>query len=423
MKKIVLGLIVLVLLAAGGAAFYVTTIDWNQHKDKIAEQFYQLTGKTISFDGRLSFKIFPSPYLNAVNAKIYNESDTNDKPLMEIKNVVAELALMPLLSGEFHVKNMILDGVVINIDWDKGGLSWQNDLSPDQRQMMEDSTMVLNGVSLRNAEVNFEAPESGIDLHLTNLNGEVLAQGIFGPFRIEGNYLKGSTPEGFALSIGKLSENSATTLNMVVTHPQSDSYVRFDGSFHLINRVLNGNVIIESQQPSDFINANFADAKMSVQYNQPAAVGFDIALNPQKLNLSNIVIKYGNTQGAGTLEMPLDNAVVPEIEANFNFTDLELDPVATFVRDQLEAYKKEGNMPSYPVDLTTGIRAMRASYQGQGLKELDMAVSLDGTTFGLDKLNVVLPGNTTLTMSGSLYSHQDELYFESDIAVSASDGL
>ena len=421
MKKIVLGLIVLVLLAAGGAAFYVTTIDWNQHKDKIAEQFYQLTGKTISFDGRLSFKIFPSPYLNAVNAKIYNESDTNDKPLMEIKNVVAELALMPLLSGEFHVKNMILDGVVINIDWDKGGLSWQNDLSPDQRQMMEDSTMVLNGVSLRNAEVNFEAPESGIDLHLTNLNGEVLAQGIFGPFRIEGNYLKGSTPEGFALSIGKLSENSATTLNMVVTHPQSDSYVRFDGSFHLINRVLNGNVIIESQQPSDFINANFADAKMSVQYNQPAAVGFDIALNPQKLNLSNIVIKYGNTQGAGTLEMPLDNAVVPEIEANFNFTDLELDPVAAFVRDQLEAYKKEGNMPSYPVDLTAGIRAMRASYQGQGLKELDMAVSLDGTTFGLDKLNVVLPGNTTLTMSGSLYPHQDELYFESDIAVSASD--
>ena len=87
--------------------------------------------------------------------------------------------------------------------------------------------MVLNGVSLRNAEVNFEAQESGVDLHLTNLNGEVIAQGIFGPFRIEGNYLKGSTPEGFALSIGKLSENYATSLNMVVTHPQSDSYVRF----------------------------------------------------------------------------------------------------------------------------------------------------------------------------------------------------
>lgn len=421
MKKVVLGLIVLVLLAAAGAAFYITNIDWNQHKDKIAEQFYQLTGKTVSFDGRLSFKIFPSPYLNAVDAKIYNESEAGGKPLMEIKNVVAELSLMPLLGGEFHVKKMILDGVVINIDWDKGGLSWQNDLSPDQRQMMEDTTMVLNGVSLRNAEVNFEAQESGVDLHLTNLNGEVIAQGIFGPFRIEGNYLKGSTPEGFALSIGKLSENYATSLNMVVTHPQSDSYVRFDGSFHLINKVLNGNVIIESQQPSDFINANFADAKVPVQYNQPAALGFDIALNPQKLSLSNIVLKYGNTQGAGTLEMPLDNTNVPEIKTNFNFTDLELDPIVGFLRERIEIYKENGFSPSYPVDLTAGIKAVRASYDGQGLKELDMGFSLDGSTVKLDKLNVVLPGNTTLTMNGSVYPHQDELYFESDIAVSASD--
>ena len=421
MKKVVLGLIVLVLLAAAGAAFYITNIDWNQHKDKIAEQFYQLTGKTVSFDGRLSFKIFPSPYLNAVDAKIYNESEAGGKPLMEIKNVVAELSLMPLLGGEFHVKKMILDGVVINIDWDKGGLSWQNDLSPDQRQMMEDTTMVLNGVSLRNAEVNFEAQEAGVDLHLTNLNGEVIAQGIFGPFRIEGNYLKGSTPEGFALSIGKLSENYATSLNMVVTHPQSDSYVRFDGSFHLINKVLNGNVIIESQQPSDFINANFADAKVPVQYNQPAALGFDIALNPQKLSLSNIVLKYGNTQGAGTLEMPLDNTNVPEIKTNFNFTDLELDPIVGFLRERIETYKENSFSPSYPVDLTAGIKAVRASYDGQGLKELDAGFSLDGSTVKLDKLNVVLPGNTTLTMNGSVYPHQDELYFESDIAALAID--
>ena len=47
MKKVVLGIIILLLLVVGGAYIYVVNIDWNQHKNKIAEQFYNLTGKKI----------------------------------------------------------------------------------------------------------------------------------------------------------------------------------------------------------------------------------------------------------------------------------------------------------------------------------------------------------------------------------------
>ena len=421
MKKIVLGIIVLLLLALAGAAFYVTNIDWNQHKDKIAEQFYNSTGKTISFDGRVSFKIFPSPYLNAVDAKIYNDDNKNGKPLLEIKNVVAELALMPLLKGEFDVKKMVLDGAVINIDWDSGGLNWQGDLSPDQRQMMEDTKMVLNSVSLKNAVVNFEAADSGINLQLTNLNGEVSAQSVFGPFRIEGNYLKGTSPEGFALSIGKLSESFATTLNMVVTHPQSNSYVRFDGSFHLINKVLNGNVIVESQKLSDFVNATFTSIALPADYNQQAAIGFDIALNPQNLNLSNIVVKYGNTQGAGNLQMPLEDLEVLEITTSFNFADLDIDPLVKMITSFAEKYKEAPYTPDYKVDLTAEIKAVRASYEGQGLKNLAAEFSLDSDTLTIDDLSVVLPGDTSLKLKGSVYPYDDEVYYQAEASVSAND--
>ena len=203
MKKIVWGIVFLLMAGMVGAIVYVTNIDWNQHKDKIAEQFYNSTGKRVNFDGKLSFKIFPSPYLNAADAKVYNTEDRSKKPLLEIKNVVAELALMPLLKGEFHVKKMTLDEVIINIDWSDEGLSWQGDLSPDQRQMMENTNMILNSVSLKNAELNFEDAASGINFRLDNLNGEIFAESIFGPFRIEGNYIKGNSPEGFALSTGK----------------------------------------------------------------------------------------------------------------------------------------------------------------------------------------------------------------------------
>ena len=421
MKKVVWGLVFLIFAGLAGAAVYVTNIDWNQHKDKIAEQFYNSTGKVISFDGRVSFKIFPTPYLSAVNAKVYNDNQKGGKPLLEIHDVVAELALMPLLNGEFDIKKMVLDGAVINIDWDGNGVNWQGDLSPDQRQMMEETKMVLNSVSLKNAVVNVESEENNIHFQLTNLNGEVSAQSVFGPFRIEGNYLKGSSPEGFAVSIGKMSESFATSLNMVVTHPQSDSYIRFDGTFHLTNRVLNGNAIIETQKLNEFVNANFASAKLSPEYAKPAALGFDIALNPQNLNLSNIVIKYGETQGAGTLEMPLEDTETPEITAGFEFSDLELEPFVNAARRFIDRYKEEAYAPEYNIDLTAEVKAGRASYQGQGLKNLATEFSLDTDTLTIDDFSVILPGDTSLRVKGSVYPYEEQVYYQLDTNVTAND--
>ena len=420
MKKVILGFVVLLLVGLTGAAVYVMNIDWNQHKDKIAEQFYNSTGKIISFDGRLGFKIFPSPYLNALDAKIYNTDNKNKKPLLEIKNVVAELALMPLIKGEIHVKKMILDGVVINIDWSDEGLSWQSDLSPDQRQMMEDNNLILNSVSLKNAELNFEDSSSGVAFKLTNLNGEIFAQSVFGPFRIEGNYVKGSSPEGFALSIGKLSENMATTFNMAITHPISESYVRFDGSFHLINKVLNGNIIVESQKVADFINANFVRANIPNEYNKPAALGFDIALNPQKLSLSNIVLKYDGTQGAGVLDMPL-NDDTSEITTEFNFSDMNLKPLVDLFKNVMEKYKNEPFVANYPIALNAVVKVLRPFYQEQGFKNLDIELALSGDGVTVDNFSIVLPGNTELKLKGNIYSNDGELYYNADVRAASND--
>ena len=420
MKKVVLGIFLFVLLAIVGGAAYVSTIDWNQHKDKIAEQFYNSTGKTVSFDGKVSFRIFPSPYLNAAEVKVGNTQDKNEMPLLEIKNLVAELSLGALLKCEFEVKKMILDGAVINLDWDNG-LNWQSDLSPDQRQQMEDTKLVLNSVSLKEAVVNFEASDVGIKWRLTKLNGEVSAQSIFGPFRIEGNYLKGSSPEGFAISIGKLSETFATTLNMVITHPQSDSYVRFDGNFYLPNKLVNGNAIIETQKLSDFINANFEQANVPSDYNTPAVLGFDIVANPKNLSLSNVVIKYGETQGAGEIQMPLDDLEIPEITTNFNFTDLDLTPFVKLTRQFIDTYKEQAYAPDYGVDLTGDVKAIRVLYDGQNLKNLETAFSLDNDTLTIDDLSVILPGETVLKLKGMVYPYDETVYYQAETAISSND--
>ena len=74
MKKLLLFLLALVVFAVVGVSVYVSTIDWNQHKNVIAQQFSEATGKRIVFEGPVSFKFLPTPYLNASNVKILNPS-------------------------------------------------------------------------------------------------------------------------------------------------------------------------------------------------------------------------------------------------------------------------------------------------------------------------------------------------------------
>ena len=68
-------ILALVVLAVGGVSAYVAMIDWNEHKDKIAEQISDVSGKLVAFEGPVSFKIFPTPDLIASNIKVYSNAN------------------------------------------------------------------------------------------------------------------------------------------------------------------------------------------------------------------------------------------------------------------------------------------------------------------------------------------------------------
>ena len=430
MKKLLLVLFGLVLVAAVGASIYVSTIDWNQHKNIIAQQFSEATGKKIVFEGPVSFKFLPTPYLNASNVKILNPSG-GKTPLVEIPDLVANLSLAPLLKGQFDVQKMELRNPQINVEVLEGGkLNWQSDLTPEQRQKIEDAQIALNSVSIGNATLNFEDPFRNISLKLQNLNGEIIAQSIMGPYRIEGNYIKDNTPEGFAISLGQFSDSFATTLNLAITHPVSESYIRFDGSFMLANKVLNGNVIVESKKLKQFVQANFRQLSFDDAYDYPLAVTADINVNEQQLNLSNIVLKYGDTQGAGNLQMPFNDGfgnggIKPRVDVAFNFTDLNLTPAAHALISTIDELATKDSIynPQFNFDLLADVKSVRTSYKGQQIKNFETSVDWVENILTLNNLNATLPGETDLSLKGTVSAFEDKPFYSLDVAFSSDDFL
>ena len=435
MKKVLLILGAVIILAVGGVSVYISTIDWNQHKDKIANQFNDITGKKVVFTGPVSFDLLPSPKLTATNIKIYNQGQNiKEEPLATIKSLVANLALIPLMHGDFEVEMMSLIEPEL---WFKmqadGKLNWQTPLSETQKQNLEDVKISLDSVLLEKAKVNFVDEKHGINTHLDNLNGEVIAESVFGPYRIEGSYVKDKNPEGFAISLGQFSESFATSVNLVLNQPASRSYLRFDGSVFFPNSALNGNFIMESKKFKEFFDSTMPNQVLDKDLDYPLALSLELDTNKSRISMSNIVVKFGTSAGAGNILIPLfeDEFIIDEnrptqrreIEAAFNMTDLDLTPWVTLLKKALIKQSREESpyQPLYDFDVLADVKSIKTTYNGQNIKDFVLSADFVDNSFDIRDLSGVLPGDTNFKLKGDVFSSEEKLTYNLKTEIVSND--
>ncbi|MGN0914541.1 MAG: AsmA family protein [Alphaproteobacteria bacterium] len=435
-KKIWIALSLILVTAIVGVSVYVSTIDWNQHKDKIAAQFTEVTGKRVVFEGPVTFSLFPSPYLTASNIKVYNMSGApSPKPLATIKSLIANLSLIPLLNGDFEVKMMSLvePEIFFEVQPD-GSVNWYSPLTETQRDNMENVNLSLDSVLLEKARVNIVDAKHNVESSLDNLNAEVIAYSVYGPYRIEGSYVRGKNPEGFAISLGQFSESFATSVNLVLNQPAAKTYLRFDGSVLLQNDAVNGNVIFESNDLTKFVNDSLWGITLDKVYDHPLAVSFELNTNKTKIDLSNIVVKYGTTAGAGNMLIPLlenefksdTDENVPErrrIEMAFDMTDLELEPVVHTLAQVLDKYAVPGTEynPQYNFDVLADVKAVKSYYNDQTIRDFNLSLDFIDNNLTIKNLTATLPGETTSGLKGDIFSADEALSYNLDVSLATND--
>lgn len=435
MKKFLLLLVGLLVIAAGALAILIYSINWNEHKAKISEQFSAATGKKVVFAGPVELKFLPSPYLTAQDIKIYSEKAEIPQPLAEVKSLVARLDLVPLLKGEFNVEQMTLQYPTVRMKiMDDGSLNWAGELSAEQKRQMEETQVKLDSLSIEKATLTFYDAKRGIDWKFDNLSAEVMADSLLGPFHIEGSYMKDNNPAGFAFSIGRITDNMNTSINAVINNPATQTMFRFDGSVMPKNDVVTGNLVFESKRLMNFVTENFKNVKFDKQYDLPLAVSTQINTNKQKIDFSNLIVKYGETAAAGNIIIPRvpevkdwnqqdENAPRQKIEMAFNLTELDLAPIMAAIADTIRLYEQGKELKINPkTDVIADINAVKAKYEGQEIKNLELSFDVLPGKLNVNKLQAQLPGNANFKLSGTVFpSEKGELLYKSDMSLRADE--
>ena len=422
-KKLIFLLTILVIATAVGATIYLNMIDWNEHKAVIAKQFSEATGKEIEFKGTVIFNILPSPSLEASDIEIYNKNADGKKiSLAKIQKLVASLSIRSLLKGNINVEKMKVVNPEIFIEqFEDGKLNWQSSHGNNQDFSINNVEISLDSVMLDNAKIHLINQTKDFNALITDINAEVIAGSLFGPYRIEGSYIKNENPGGFAIDLGQFSEGFATSVNAVISHPQSESYARFDGTVLLNNDAVNGNITIESKNPVNFVNSLFK-SDISEDYEYPLAMSLAIKTDKKQISLSNVVIKYADSAGAGNMIIPRIKTKIIDtgeerlrIDVAFNMAEFNPEPMFQLIKDFWKKYDGKDYIPELDFDIIADIKSVKTTYKNQDIRDFDLSIDLMDNVITVQHLDAQLPFDGSLKMKGEVFSKEKVLTYNFDI--------
>ncbi len=117
MKKFFLWLgSILILITLSLVIIFNFVIDKGVIKDTLLKQAREFTQRDIAIDGDLEFVFYPRIGLQLTQLKVFNTEDYSEAAQFSIQQLVASVELTSLLSKEIVISEVVIDGVVINVE-------------------------------------------------------------------------------------------------------------------------------------------------------------------------------------------------------------------------------------------------------------------------------------------------------------------
>ncbi len=184
--------LVVVLIIAGLIAIPFV-VDPNDYKQQISDQVEKATGRQLTLQGDIGLSVFPWIALKLGPLSLSNAKGFNADPFAKVEAAEIRIKLMPLLQKQLEMDTVILDGLELNLEKNKAGVTnWDDLASSDKKTASQQPATASNntggpalaaitiaGVKLTNANILWSDASTGQNVRLEkfNLNTDPLSPG------------------------------------------------------------------------------------------------------------------------------------------------------------------------------------------------------------------------------------------------------
>lgn len=246
--RLVIATLSIIALLIVGALIGPSFVDWNKYKPEIISQVKNATGMDVSVAGDLSLSVFPIPTVKIEGLSVDAPKKQQFETLLGMKSVEVSVAIMPLLQKKIQVSSVTLIEPDIQIEILKDGTpSWMTDKMaktqnvkdaiPDEMKEPAQAakgnameSIALDNLKIEKGKIAFVNHQTGAKYAATDINVDMEADSLKGPFEFEGNIVFDGKKITIDAETGRLPvKDEPLTLKAELGLPDANALVSFNG--------------------------------------------------------------------------------------------------------------------------------------------------------------------------------------------------
>lgn len=382
-KRILIGLVVLVVVAVVGLAIFLLTFDPNAYKYKLEELVQERYHRTLTIDGAIELSLFPRIGLSVqgVSLSEVNSTDT----FASIESTRLAVAVWPLLSNSFVVDHVAISGFKARVVRNKDGQFNFSNLVGGTAPVVatpanpaealagaaQTAAQALTSGTLPSSRNNMQIDIAGLDLK----DGEVLLQ---------------DEMSGMAVAVTRINANTGrVTFNQPFDVRLN---ARVEGGNPRIDANLTGQALLTLDPSAKRYAAQKLDLRMDGKLPgaeaKSLAMRGNLAFNGQKsaLDVAGLEVVF---QG----EITDPGARATNVEASVAMPKLSIDPHKSQLQIEKLAVRAKGSVADGPFEFAVDAPALNISPTQATGEALTGRVRISGldASFGLNGIS----GNAT----------------------------
>lgn len=429
------GLVLLLAAALIGPSF----VDWNTYKGQITEQVKAASGYDVRIEGDLSLAVLPSPRVTFEKAFISAPNPVKEKTLIAVDEATVSVALFPLLQKRVVVEDIKLVKPDIRLEVNQQGRqSWmvtkaaetvdavgevaQGAVKTAAREAGAASTNALKAISLdsvtvEEGRIQFVDYQANTTQLVENLNIDLSAGSVFGPYDAKGDLVYGGNKIGYEIASSAIEEGSNDLdVEATISLPDKNARMNFEG---VASRVAPYNAQGEIKLTLD---------KLQELASVPAPLAGKTSLqgmltaNEEKASIRDAEFDIGQLKGTGSVDVsgikernPLGVTGRFDLASGLNVDDLmkgadgKQAPAATSGEGKEGDKSAAVNSPvpetlslPFPMTLDVSMNAPELIMNGQSLKGVTLSLAKEGSTMGAAVKANDIPGSGQVDAKGQL---------------------